>query len=134
MAGIGKALWNHLKANVGVTTALGSGGADKIYASAPPQNPTYPFIVYTLVTEPREYCLTTETAQNSTVQIDCWGKTYDQSNIVADAVQVALDFYRGSFGGIVTALSTLRRSRQDLYEDATFEHRVSLDYSILWRD
>jgi hypothetical protein len=67
------------------------------------------------------------------VQVDCYGRTYSEASAVAAAIKPVLHFYRGGgFQGVFHAGT--RSSREGGTNEAERPYRVSLDFTLAWRD
>lgn len=105
--------------------------AHRIFPNVLPQTAGTPSIVYFEVSDLPELTFTTrlaDTAKNTKLQIDCYGKRYKDAKQLADTVRNALDVDDQAQGG----LSILFETSRDLYDDATSCHRVSMDFNV-WR-
>ena len=67
------------------------------------------------------------------VQVDCYALTYGQAKLVARAALAALHFHRGAgFQGVFHAGT--RDSREGGTNEAERPYRVSLDFTLAWRE
>ena len=123
---LGPALYTHLTGNSSVAALVGT----RIYPVTLPQDPVLPCITYQVVAEPRVHALDGASAPMPYVQIDCWAATYLAAGGLADVVSGVLDSFRGTLGGTLSVSACRQRSRREVYEPETKEHRVSLDFSI----
>lgn len=125
---IGTALSTHLNSVSAITTILG--GTGKVFPVVLPQDPPMPAVTYQVLTQPTYQTHDAKSFPNTWVQIDCWSKTYLQSNQLADAIATALDGFRGQLGGTVSVSAFLLKARRDFFEGEVTEFRTSLDFSI----
>ena len=95
-----------------------------------PQNPTFPALVYTQISGPRDRNLSGPSGRVvARFQIDCWAKTYLQAQSLADAVRARLDGYQGTMGATVVGSVALENETDDLEEEPE-EYRKIQDYMI----
>ena len=120
---IGTRVYSLLSANAAVAARV----ATRIYPLIAPQTAAVPRIVYTNVDESHIRSLQGYTSGliRDRVQVDCYAKTYAESETMADEVTDA-------FASLpAVTLSPSRVGRASLYEDETQLFRVTMDF-LLW--
>lgn len=95
-----------------------------------PEDPTLPCLSYSLIAQVRVTALDGVAAPSSLVQIDCWGRTYNEAQDVADAVVITLDSFKGDLAGGFIVHECILRNRLDIYEELVKEFRVTLDFNF----
>lgn len=100
------AIRSKILACTGVSALLGS----RIYAEQGPQNPTFPYLVYSLSDSKRHTTLNNGPKKSATAQysVTLWATTRAGANnlaslITASATEGGLDGFRGSLDGTVFA-------------------------------
>jgi len=67
------------------------------------------------------------------IQIDCWGKVYNNAKLLAEAVRIAmLDFSGTQFG--TNGIQSDLESDRDLPDPTTGIYRVMLEYRIFYQE
>lgn len=61
------------------------------------------------------------------LQIDCYGRNYDEAHDMADMVKAALPNSSATFRAVML-------SRSDLFEEQKRIYRVTLDFSVWWTE
>jgi hypothetical protein len=103
--------------------------AGRVYPGLIPPRAAFPAIVFTVVSQVPEETFegTAATALvDSRVQIDCYAKSYDDAQKLAEAVDDALTELDDQL------LRVVRLDSRDLFDDELLLHRVSTDFSV-WR-
>lgn len=101
----------------------------RIYPQVIKQGAATPAVVLTVVSEVPQNTFTGAPGSlllSARVQVDAYAATYREAHAVADAVDAVI----GALSS--PSLSAYRDNKQDLYDDETQQHRVSLDFSV-WR-
>ena len=134
------ALYSYLGGVVGVTGALGSGTAMRIYPDLAPSTATYPYATYFVVSTPRSRHYGGPAGIAFVrLQVDVWAASATSRRTVTDALRAALDGFVGDMG---TELLVVRRCAVDgpamsmeRPEDATqspvFRARLEVEISHL---
>lgn len=112
--------------------------ASRVYSDILPQNAKMPAITYWLIAEqPYEHLSGIVDISKSTVQVDCFGATRESANLLADAVRLTLEKFRGTvdeqFINEINYVSA--RDGFDRPEAGTDERRFirSMDFDIHYR-
>lgn len=126
---IGKAVYQQLLATPAVMALC-----KWIYPHIIPQDREPPAITYKVDSVERDRLLDGEGTYNlAQVSLDVYTNKYNDSHVIADAIEVALIDFRGTLGKAATAVDCnhLRLERRfDIFEAATRLHRVSLQFTI----
>ncbi len=89
-----------IAAQAPITALIGSGADCRLYPSVMPQNPTFPALVYQLVSGPRDY--TQDGPDGVTtfrMQLVCYSPDHAQVVALRDAIEATLSgLYNQSFG------------------------------------
>lgn len=124
MSVIGDAVWAALKNDATVASLV----ASRIYPNKMPQGPRavdYTAIVFLVVSDVPANALTGDASdrlRNARVQLDCYAKSYETVQEIADAVDEVA----------TSTLEGWRETSRDLYDDEDELHRVSMDV-LFWR-
>lgn len=95
-----------------------------------PQDPTFPLILYTRITNQPDNLLNGVSGlAYSRFQIEAWGLTYASAKALANAIRGCLNAQKYTVG-TVEIVSIVMQSEQDLYEEAVNCHRVIQDYTM----
>lgn len=94
---------------------------------------TLPALTYQMIDEPVSTSHDGRTLHKARVQVDAYAETYKGVRAAADAVQTALQGYRGSWG-VFTVGSVLRKRKSDLSEPGYDVYRESQDYIISYHE
>lgn len=107
------------------SSALAALVSDRIYPGQAKQGAAAPRVVFLPVSEVPQNSLQGYTSglTKARVQIDCYARTYEGANDVANAVGAIFD-------ARTTDPASVRLSRRDIYEDEAQLFRASLDYSV----
>jgi hypothetical protein len=99
---------------------------NRVYPTVLPQNCVFPAVAYTVISDRQTRSLGgfTSGQRNALVQVDCYARTRDAAQALADAVADVLSSYT------TPELCSSQVSRRDLYDDEAALHRVSTDYSL----
>jgi len=120
------------KGLVSVLTGSPSIAGGRIYPRLP-QNPIFPLVRYQLINVDRTNDITGSNVGPSqfTVQIDCMGRSYEDSKTLADSVFVRLNGYNGTWGTNLCRFCTID-TENDFYEQDgdDITHWVSQRYMI----
>jgi hypothetical protein len=123
---LSKAIYTILSTNAGVSALIGT----RIYPLKIPSNPTYPLITYQLISQPQVHTMDNKHYSNSRMQVDAWATTFLSGQGLGDAIDSALNGYKGIVTSQENIHSCLQISREDYHEEGTEDYRVSFDYSI----
>lgn len=116
-----------LIANPALSALVGA----RIYPLKLPQNPTYPAITYQRVAGDYQGDIGVHSPD---FQFDCWASGYTEAENLTRALINALDRESWRTGNHEIIKCTLNRTPLDLYDSVVNKHRVSLDFSILYRE
>lgn len=130
-------LRTYLLTKTAFTTLVGSGDDARVYPGFQPQGVTLPAVVLDTISDSPEH--TTDGHCSLTVarlQVQCWGKTPDSAQAVAEQVRLAVDGYRGTWGS-TTINQAFKLDGEDGEEPAAdneprrrFSHTV--DYEVAY--
>lgn len=110
-------LYNQLKNDTSVSDLVGT----RIYPKVAPQNVTTPYIVYHVVNDIDNQCLSGDIYQNDTrFQVDIWGKKYSEVKQLKTAVKSSISKFKSSYD----------LSSMDDYEKDTELYRELLDFKL----
>lgn len=116
-------LMEHLLADEGLTSLVG----DNIFALHIPEGTRLPCLTFQrLAGEPANVLSGHSGLEAITLQIDVWGKTYEETKALAKAVRAAMPPCGAVWGAHLTA-------DQDFYEDGNNlrnYYRVSMEYRV----
>jgi hypothetical protein len=107
-----------LDADSAVTTVVGSGAAARIYGGAAPQEAAAPLIVFTKQSAEREPVLDQVATRRVDGLIDVLvvARTYSQLKSLGEAVRVALNGKKGTFGGTTVLDIVIEAEGADQFE------------------
>jgi len=104
-------------------------GNSRVYSLRMPQSPSYPLIVYTIIST--EDQITYEgplSLKETAVQLDFWSKKIEEVDALEQVVKEALVGYKGPMGDIAYTAGWKRESVVDMYESDTGLYRIAVDY------
>jgi hypothetical protein len=116
-------LFSLLSTTSAITTLCGT----RIYPAVLPTDPTYPCVLYKLISAKPSPTLSTSGFQRWRVEFDCFGQTYASAVAVRSAIRSTLEGYRGTLTD-----GTLLQDAQfvqlgDFYEDGARVYRCMLE-------
>lgn len=127
-AGAETALHTRLAGFAGLTALV----AQRIYATKPPQNATYPAVSHFGLPGQKYSAMGADAAVASRrFQVSSWGDTKSAALDVATQVRKALQRFRGTSDGIVVQDVFVVSDGLDLYEPDTFKHQIVQEY-LMW--
>jgi hypothetical protein len=123
-----EALYDYLFTEDTITNLVST----RIYPCVLPENPTYPALAYTLISDVGDHTLdgTAETA-TSRVQIDVFSSDHNEVNIIATTLRLALDGASGTMGDyFVIAKLDSQQENTNPYEDGSGQwiYQRSMDF------
>ena len=131
---IESALYSHLSNKASITALVST----RIYPQVAPDTASYPFIVYSVISEGHEHSMSGASGLASvTMQIDAWASTVASRVALSEAIRNALDGFRGDMGTENLSIrSCFLESRSNFFEPKTDgketpDHRASLDF-LIW--
>lgn len=131
-----EALRTKLLATATITTYVN----DRVYPKWKPQDATLPAISYRLITGISEHSHDGISGlAHDRFQIDCWARTYKEAVEMADAVRLAIDCKKETWGTLEIQ-ACLLDTRNDTSEgegatESVLEQgRVSMDYIIWYKE
>jgi len=92
MVAIGEAIHERLASHAGVSAKVGS----RVFPKRPPQAPSSPFVVYELVSAPRESAMGRDTDSRPVFQITAWASSHAEAVATATEVKNALSRFHGT--------------------------------------
>lgn len=110
-----------LQSQPAITALIGSGVNTRLFPNRLPQNPTFPAIVYQVISAPRDY---TQDGRDGVVrfrvQCNLYGATYTESKAIRDALEATLSgLHNQSFGSPqVKVKGVFLTNERDTYEQA----------------
>lgn len=122
----GKAIYDILSTDSTVSGLV----AARVFPFGAEQNQVKPYVVYSQIsatpekTKDRSHQIIT-----GRYQVDIFGNTYDEASTIADAVNDALSFKSGTFGGVVVDVITFE-DENDFFSDQSDVYRKEQDYLI----
>ncbi len=112
------------------TSAVAISVKTRVYPVVAPQNPKYPFLVYTRISGGKQNDLNGyATLENPRVQIDTYSTSYSQGKSISSAVHTVMNS--------ATAFKSILLDDPDLFEDELQEtgvFRTTQDYSCWNRE
>lgn len=119
-----------VQGNVSVAAiAVGGGG----FLAELPKNQTLPSWTHMAVSEPGEYTLTgRQSLRKRRAQIDCFAADPDEAILLARAINLLLDGYRGTLTDADNTVvqGCFRSNVIDFFDDAPRTYRRMLEYEI----
>lgn len=125
------AVYARLTGHAGVSALA----ATRVYPKRLPQNPTLPALTYQKVSARHVSSMEgSSNLQGALVQVDAYGRTYAEAKALVRQVQLALEGFRGTAGG-VNVQGVLFVTDQDMTDDQDAnlvgeQHRVSMDFRV----
>lgn len=129
---VGKAIYNILSNDAPVAALLTESGKVKVFPVLMPERYSYPVAVYSVVSNtPHGTKTGVSRFDQVRVQIDCYGRVYEDTGELAQAVRAALDRKApGTYGGITVKGISYVSTNMALEEDDNV-FRISEDYQII---
>jgi hypothetical protein len=120
------------------TLAISNLIGSRCYVNKAPQKAALPYIVLTQLNSEEFLSLdaTTSTLRSIVIDVDCKGRTFPETESLANAVKTRLTDYSGAAGGF-TVGATIFNSESHDYEPATDGSdngvfAITLDYDIIF--
>ncbi|MDE2103672.1 MAG: DUF3168 domain-containing protein [Patescibacteria group bacterium] len=128
------AIFTVLSTNAGVVAIV----AARIYPALLPQEPIYPALAYTFISESTLPAMGVDmTSVRRRLQVSCWDLTMTGAQALADAVTTALSRYQATVTGTwgsITIDDIYREGIHDLFdEQARKFHRV-VDFEVVYEE
>ncbi len=125
------AIRSHLMADPAVAPLV----AARIYPMRLPQSPVLPALTIQLITG---RWLISHSGRNSLrpgerYQVDCWSKTADGAEALAEAVVDAIGAFRGTWGTVPIGASLISTAQED-FDTGSGLYRQILDFLITYRE
>lgn len=121
---------SYLSGLAAVTNLIG----DRLYPVNLPQNPTYPALTYTQISE---ISIVAHDGAGDLMmcrfQFDCFALSYAGVKALARALRRALDGFKGTMGE-VTVPAVLFITALDAFEDPPKVFRIPADFTIQWKE
>ncbi len=135
MKDIRPGLFAFLAADSVIGALVTSGGISRIFPSRIPQEVKAASIVYQRISGQGDYTMAGPSGYaRARYQIDAWAPTADAAVTLANAVQAAIDGYKGAWGSGANAVEVqgvfLADQRDLPYDDQVQMYGVSRDYFI----
>ena len=123
---IEEAVYYVLSANTDVTASVST----RIYPKQLPQEAIIPAITFYRMSGTRVHVMGDDVAmEESLVQISIWANSLVQTRVIADAVRVSMQRWRGTYGNI-TIHDSLLQSEYDDFDDGTEQYECVHEYRI----
>lgn len=104
--------------------------AGRIYPATAPENPTYPYLIYQVVSSRPEYALDGSQCGWKRIQFDVWGQSYSDCRNTLKALRNALDTYSGALVDGTRVLDALRSTEIDQFENDSRSFRSIAEYEL----
>lgn len=136
---IEQALETYLIGVPAVAALIVDGAGSRLYPQALPQDPVYPAVTYSVISNPVVESHGGNSAlAHPRVQFDCWSTDYIQAKTVAREIRRALQGVKGIMGGAggvdVDGVDFEDGSAgRDLFDDELGLHGVQID-CVIWHD
>lgn len=102
----------------------------RIYPGVLPENPTYPAISYSLVSESRHHNIDVAYPR---YQFSCFSPNYISAKNVATQVRKALQRYRGTMGS-TQVIQGVFENEIELYDPTDKLYHVAVDMKLIFRE
>lgn len=130
MATLEDAIYSHTIADAGLSPLIGT----RVYPITLPQMPTYPCIVYRIVSHvPVEAMGVVSTVRNKRVEFQIHSNAadaYNQVRNVGEDLKTCWERYSGTIGSAVI-LDVFLLAESDLYDDAAQVYRRIVDFNFI---
>lgn len=133
---INEALYSYLSTYAGLSALIST----RIYPDILPQDPTYPAITYSDVSEDEvETFNTPNTLIGPTIQFTCWGETRASTKAVAKQLRLAFKNYSGVMAGesglTVSAIKKINSiSDIETENNRIIAYKVMMDFEIWYQE
>jgi len=131
---INEVIFGRLSADQNVAALLSFKGITRVFHQLPPQDPTFPYVTYQIISGAPDYHLSGQTTLfRNRVEINIWGKTSKSVSDVNIAVRKSLTALKGIVNDTLVYGVFLERE-SDFYESALKIHRISTDYFFHYKE
>jgi hypothetical protein len=122
-------IYSRLVAYAGTTALVGT----RVYPIQAPQNPTYPFIVYTRTdTSPVTSLIDDTTLNSAFLSVDSYAATFSEVKALRNQILLALKRYHGTSGGVVIEDAFLRGENHSYDPDLEI-YQISTTFEVFYR-
>lgn len=123
---IGKVFYNRLITDAAITGICGL----NIFPDIAPQNGTYPFVVYTMISStPVDFKDGQSNLEEIDVQLDIYGNNYDTIMDLNNKIRNRLDRFSGIVEGVSVQTITYKGSDSNVYNADINVYWTSSDYN-----
>lgn len=123
-------------ADAGVSALIGD--PPRFYAGLAPEQPTYPYCVYYLISGQTPNAMGQSTdLERRRYQVDCWGKTATDAITLADAIEKAFDRYSGVVNpgpNQTTVQAIFKLGPADVYDEQARRFKRSVDLDVCYQE
>ena len=134
MSTINEVLFGRLSSDSGVAALLAANGITRIYHQVPPQNPTFPYVTYQIISGAPDYHLNGQTTLfRNRIEINVWAKNSKSVTDVNIAIRKSLTAVRGMVNDTLVYGVFLERE-SDFYESDLKIFRISTDYFFHYKE
>jgi len=127
------AFFSYTSTKASITALVGT----RIYASAPPSSPTYPYVTFKKISDqPNHYMAGAVGLATVLLQVDVWAFLVQERQDISEAFRNALDGYTGVMGAENLDIRNCFLDNRSSFEEPDKQgknlpvHRASLDFSI----
>lgn len=125
---IEEAMVVYLNAQAGLAAVAG-----KIQPAPLPQVPALPQVTYHRIDTVHQTSHSGNTPlDHSRFQLDAWAFTYGSAHAIGEALIVALDSVKGTWGTVIVGLSDVKNAF-DQYDPVTGYYRYMIDVIVWWQ-
>ncbi|MGA9851843.1 MAG: DUF3168 domain-containing protein [Gammaproteobacteria bacterium] len=128
------AIFTVLNTNDGVSALIDG----RIYPALLPQEPTYPALTYTFISETPSPAMGADIGiVRRRLQVSCWAVSMTGAQGVADAVTTALSRYMGTVTGdwgSMTIEDVYRMGVHDLFDEQARKFQRAVDFEVIYQE
>ena len=134
MATLEEGMYSYITGLAAISALIGSGDDARMYPNELPQNPTYPAIVYHLISTNDLMAHDGATDfMKKRLQFDCFGETYGSAKNLAKILRQQINGQSGALGGI-TVHGIFFKNEQDDFGPNVEVDLTQVDFLITYKD
>lgn len=131
---INEVLFGRLAADQNVAALLSANGITRVFHNVAPQNVSFPYVTYQIISGSPEYSLDGQTTLFSNrIEVNIWAKNSKSVTDVNIAIRKSLTALKGIINDTLIYGVFLERE-SDFYEADLKIHRISADYFFHYKE
>ena len=134
MSTINEVLFRMLSDDTDVAALIADAGITRVFHLVPPQDPTFPYVTYQIISGEPEYSLNGQTTLfRNRIEINVWAKNTESVQAVNLAIRKTLTAFRGTVNDTLI-YGIFLENESDFYEANLKIFRMSTDYFFHYKE